>query len=179
MPPVAAADEQVLHTRRMAIAGGPLKPVDAQIQNPPLLPELLGDHVGIFLRRLTLRLRRSLDVDAVLVRAGFQDHVETLHLLQPFDRVRGNGRIRVPDVGRGVGVVDRRGQIIFHFRFFKYASLAAAITCGSGVPVRAAIARQSSYSGAKAPCPETFMRTFPNAVSTSTIRRSSTRRSAA
>ena len=53
----------------------------------------------------------------MLVGAGGEHGVVALHALQPLDGVGGERRVGVADVRRGVDVVDRRRQVIFHFVF--------------------------------------------------------------
>ncbi len=108
-----AAAEQVLDAEGVAVAGGALEAIDVEAQNLPLLAELLGDCVGVLLRSFSLRLGGAFDVDAMLVGAGGQDGVEALHVFQRPDGVGRDGRVGVADVGGGVGVVDRGGQVVF------------------------------------------------------------------
>ncbi len=76
---LAAALEQVLHDARVLRAGGALEVVDLQPEQLPLLLELGGDHVAVFLRRLAHALGGALDVDTVLVGAGGQHGAVALH----------------------------------------------------------------------------------------------------
>src|ERR1700722_11122410 len=99
----------------MAVAGGALEAIDMQAEDLPLLPELLRNSVGIFPRSFSLADGGALAIDAVFVGAGGENRAVSLHVFQRANGVGGNGRIRVADVRSGVGVIDRRGQvIIFH-----------------------------------------------------------------
>src|SRR5215831_2258964 len=159
--------------------GGALEAVDFQTENLPLPPELLRDKVAELLWRLAYSRGGAFDLLPMFIRTCSEHRIKTLHSLEAFDRVGSNSGIRMAEMRSGVHVVDRSGEVVFHSFFFKYASAAAASTWGSGVPVRCAMARQSSYSGINAAEPETFPRTAPHGVSTSIIMRSCTRRSAA
>src|SRR5579864_1691677 len=148
-----------------------------QAERVPLLAKFGGDGGGKFFRGLASGLGGSLYFLSVLVGSSSQHHVEALHALEALDRVGGDGGIRMADVRRGVDVVDRSGQVVFHRLFFRYAKLASAMMSLSAMPVERASARQSSYSGAK-DFSETLTRTLPCGVSTSTQRRAATMRSA-
>ena len=63
----------------------------------------------------------ALHLLAVLVGAGGEHGVEALHALEALDGVGGKRGVGVPDVRRGVDVIDRRGEVVFHCCFFKYA----------------------------------------------------------
>ena len=82
------------------------------------LAEFVGDEVGELLRRFVGGGGGALDLLAVLVGAGGEDHrLVTLHALQALDRVGGDGGVGVADVGSGVDVIDRRGEVVFAFEF--------------------------------------------------------------
>ena len=63
----------------------------------------------------------ALDLLAVLVGAGGQHGVVALHALEARDGLGGDGGVRVPDVRRGVHVVDGSGEVVFHLVSFRYA----------------------------------------------------------
>src|SRR5204862_250533 len=56
-------------------------------------------------------LGRALDLQAVLVGTGEEPDVVTDQTVPTGDRIGGDGRVGVADVGRVVHVVDRRGQV--------------------------------------------------------------------
>ena len=51
-------------------------------------------------------------LQAVLVGAGQEAHVEAVEPLEPGDRVGGDVLVGVPDVRRAVGVGDRGGDVV-------------------------------------------------------------------
>src|SRR5271166_5800755 len=105
----------------------------------------------------------------MFIRPRGQNHrIVALHFLVALDQVGDESRIGRPDMGRGVDVIDGRGQVVFHREFFKYARFASARISLSGTP----------DSRAKEPSSEILTRTFPCGVSTSTTRRALTRLSA-
>ena len=63
----------------------------------------------------------ALHLLAMLVGAGGEDGIVALHALEALDGVGGERGVGVADVRRGVDVVDRRRQVIFHRFCFKYA----------------------------------------------------------
>ncbi len=75
----------------------------------------VGDDGGEFLGGASGGLGGALDFLAVLVGAGGEDGVVTLHAFEALDGVGREGGVGVADVGRGVDVVDRRGEVVFHF----------------------------------------------------------------
>ena len=76
--------------------------------------------------RFSLRLGGAFNVDAVLVGAGGEDGVESLHVFQRADGIGGDGGVGVADVRSGVGVVDRGGQVVFVHQTYFYLGRAAA-----------------------------------------------------
>ena len=85
----------------------------------PLAAELGGDHVGELLRRFAGRLGGALHLLAVLVGAGEHHGLVALHALEAGDGLGGHGGVGVPDVGRGIHVVERRGEVVFHLDRFR------------------------------------------------------------
>ncbi len=80
----------------------------------PLALEFGGDGVGEFARRLAGALGGPLYVDAMLVGAGGEHGVVTLHAFEALDQVGDDSGVRVADVRRGIHVVDGSGEIVFH-----------------------------------------------------------------
>ena len=76
--------------------------------------EALGVAVGQLLRRDPLALGRLRDRLAVLVRAREEEHVLAALAHVAGEDVRADRRVRVPEVGRGVHVEDRRGDVVGH-----------------------------------------------------------------
>src|SRR5579872_5978916 len=98
----------------MVRSSGALEAVDAQPQDFPLALELGGNDIGELLGRFAARSGGALDLLAMLVRPRSQHYVVTLHALPPLNGVGGDGGVGVADVGRGVDVIDRRSEVIFH-----------------------------------------------------------------
>ena len=63
-----------------------------------------------------LAVRRLLDLQAVLVRAGHEEHVIAVDALEPRDRVGGDDLIGVADMRRAVRIRDGRRDVEFLFR---------------------------------------------------------------
>ncbi len=81
----------------------------------PLPLEFVRDDVGRTpCGVLPARFGGALDFLAVLVGAGGEDGVVALHALEALDGVGGDGGVGVADVRRGVDVVDRSGEVVFH-----------------------------------------------------------------
>ncbi len=110
----------------------------------------------------------AFDVDAVLIGAGGHDNVVAAHTLEASNGVADDRRVGVTNVRQAVGVVDRRGQIIFFFSFGHLVSslvepgaagsgqapvvsfhlrVASAMTSAKGTFFSSASLRQSSNSG--------------------------------
>ena len=116
---VEAAAEQILHLDGVLGGGGALETVDAEAQDFPLALEFGGNDVGEFLRRFAGGCGGALDLLAVLIGAGGEHNVVTLHALPALNGIGGDGGVGVADVRRGVHVIDRSGEVIFHFLTFK------------------------------------------------------------
>ncbi len=90
-----------------------------QTEGVPLLLELVGDACHKLFRSLAGGLGGAFHFLAMLVGAGGERDLEALHALEALDRVGRNRGVRVADMRRGVHVIDRSGQVVFHFEFFK------------------------------------------------------------
>ena len=99
VPLVGRADEEV-------VLG-----VDALGQ---LSPVLLDDLVDVRLRVEPLLLGDAVHLRGVLVGAGEEEGLLAALLVVPDEHVRGDRRVRVPDVRARVDVVDRRCQVVAH-----------------------------------------------------------------
>src|ERR1700683_2326382 len=104
----AAPLEEPLPRVRVLQVGGADELVTLDAEFVPNPAPLAGHFVDEFLWRLARLRCRALDVDAVLVRAGRQHHIESAHALVTANGVAHDRRIRVPDVRQPVRVVDRR-----------------------------------------------------------------------
>ena len=113
--------EQILHHGRVGFARGPLEAVDVQSELRPLPAEFPRDDIREFLRRFPRRGGRALDLLPVLVRARREHRVVALHHFQTANGVGSDGGVGVPDMRRGVHVIDRRRQVVFHrFAFHSF-----------------------------------------------------------
>ena len=90
-----------------------------EAENPPLLGKFAGNDVGKLLRRFAGRGGGALDLLPVLIGAGGEHYVVALHALPALDGVGGDGGVGVADVRRGVHVIDRCREVIFHFLTFE------------------------------------------------------------
>src|SRR5476649_2177185 len=120
-PVVHAALEEPLHHFVMARVGGADGPVDADVEPFPLGAEFGRDYVREFLRRFAGGLGGALHLLAVLVGAGEHHGVIALHAFEAGYGLGGHGGVRVPDVGRGIHVIQRSGEVVFHRDSFRYA----------------------------------------------------------
>jgi hypothetical protein len=103
----------------MLRVGGADGAVDPDVQLLPLRAELRRDHVGELLGRFAGSLRGAFHLLAVLIRAGEHHGVVALHALETRDGFSGHGGVSVADVGRRIHVIQRGGQIVFHFDWFR------------------------------------------------------------
>ena len=91
----------------------------AVVADLPAIPELsvLGTHtVAMGLRGQACRLGRALNLLAVLITAGDEQHLLTLQSLEPGQGIAGQGRVRAPQVGLVVDVVEGCGEGVSHRR---------------------------------------------------------------
>ncbi len=117
---VQAALEQPLHHFVMGGRGGADGAVHADVQLLPLGAELRGNQVGELLRRLADGFGGALHFLTVFVGAGEHHGVEALHALEARNGLGGHGGVRVPDVGRGIHVVERSREVVFvHFDWLR------------------------------------------------------------
>ncbi len=103
--------QDLLHGGVVAGLAGADEVVVRDVEQLPGVAEALGGAVGPLERRDPVGLGRPLDLQAVLVGAGEEERVVAQQPVPPGDRVRDDGRVRVPDVGRVVHVIDRRRQV--------------------------------------------------------------------
>ena len=85
------------------------------VHDVPVRADDLRDLVDVFLRRDAGGLRLFLDLLAVLVGAGLEEHVVALEALEARDAVGEHDLIRVADVRAARGVGDRRRDIVLRF----------------------------------------------------------------
>src|SRR5260370_1799385 len=98
----------------------------------------------------------------MLIGAGEQHGVITLHPLEARDRLGGQGGVSVADVRRRGHIVKRCGDVVFHLEFFKYSKLPSAIISLSAVPVSIASRPHSSYPAPPPPSPHPLLHTLPS-----------------
>ena len=91
--------------------GGADEVVVGDVEHLPGLVELRGHAVGPLQRRDAVLGGRLFDLLTVLVEAGEEPDVVTAHAPVARQCVGCDGRVRGPEVGNRVHVVDRRGQI--------------------------------------------------------------------
>jgi len=101
--------------------GGALEMIHLEAQQLPLSFEFAGDGIAEFLGRLAGALGGALHIDAMLVGAGGQHGLVTLHALEALHQVGHDGGVGVADMRRGIHVVDGCGEVVFHFDWLKYA----------------------------------------------------------
>jgi hypothetical protein len=98
VPFVGRADEEVV----------------GRVDAPRQLPPVLRHAIDVRLRVEPLFLGDAVDLRRVLVRAGQEERVLPALATMADDDVGRDRRVRVPDVGRRVDVVDRRRQVEAH-----------------------------------------------------------------
>ena len=109
---VLQAGEDLLHARLVARVRGGGPAVVADAQPFPERQEPGRDVVHMFLRSNAQFLRRLLYFLAVLVHPGQKIDFLPLHPVPARKNVRKDFFISVPDVGRSVGVINGRGDIV-------------------------------------------------------------------
>ncbi len=93
--------------------------VHFQAEDIPLAAKFVGDARGVVFGGEARLLRGALHILAVLVGAGEHVRLVALHVLEAPDHVGGHGGIGVAYVRRGIHVIERSGEVVFHFEFFK------------------------------------------------------------
>ncbi len=92
--------------------------------------ELRGGAVGKLQWGNPLARRGLLHLLAVLVHAGHKQHVVSVEPLEAGDDVGGDALIGVADMGRAIGIGNRRGDIVFFSRHrFLRVNLQGLIEC--------------------------------------------------
>ena len=115
--------EEMLDGVGVAGFGGSNEAVDTQAQFFPEVA-ILGRHaIDEINWRFVVIFRGALDFLAVFIGAGQEEHVETAHLFVARDSIRGDGGVRVPEMGPRVYVVNRSSDVILgvcgrHFLYF-------------------------------------------------------------
>jgi len=103
--------ENVLHRSDVVGVGRPDEVVVGDGQLGPEGPELAADSVGEGLGRLVVLPGRLGDLVAVLVGARHEEDVVARHAVKAGHDVAHDGRVGMPDVGRGVDIVDGRRDV--------------------------------------------------------------------
>ncbi len=105
--------EDLLHPLDVHVVGGANERVVLDVQDAPELLEVLDHGVGELFRRQPLLGGAALDLLAVLVGPGQEQHPEAPQLLVALDDVGQDGGVGMADVRDIVHVVDRGGQVKF------------------------------------------------------------------
>ena len=116
VPVVVDALHDVLDAALVARVGGADEVVVGDVDARHQRLEALGVAVGELLRRDALALGRLRDRLAVLVGAGEEEHLLAALAHVAGEDVGADRGVRVPEVGRGVDVEDRRGDVVGHRR---------------------------------------------------------------
>ena len=103
--------EELLHRPLVAGLGGADEVVVGDVEVVPRGAEQRAVAVGPLLRGDAVRLGGPLDLEPVLVGAGEEHDVVAPEPPPPGQDVGRDRRVRVPDVGRVVHVVDRRRDV--------------------------------------------------------------------
>ena len=94
--------------------GGTEEVIVLKTEGIPLLLKFGRDSGGELLGSFAGSPGGTLHFLAVLVGSRGEHHFEPLHALEACDGLGGHGRIRVPDVGGRIHVVQGSGQVVFH-----------------------------------------------------------------
>ena len=124
---VVDALDDLLDLRHVLGVGGADEEVVGGVDAPDELAELRRVAVDQLLRRHPLALGRQRDRLAVLVGAGEKERVVAALAVVAGEHVGGDRRVRVAEMGLGVDVVDRRGDVEAHGRAELIQRLIAAI----------------------------------------------------
>ena len=108
--------EEVLDEPHVALIAGSDEEVVGRVDPPRHLLPGGDDLVGVLPGREPLLRRDARDLVRVLVHTRQEPGVVAALAVMPDDDVRGDGRVRVPDVRGRVHVVDRCGQVEAHHR---------------------------------------------------------------
>jgi len=123
---VVAGLQQLLDRVVMARFAGADEIVVGDVE---LLPRFLEAHhsaIGPLDGSAPVLFGSPLHLEAVLIGAGQEHDVATAQPIPASDRVSGDRRVRVPDVGGVVDVVDRRRDVVGGHRFRVLTSTNAA-----------------------------------------------------
>ena len=116
VPVVVHGLHDLLDAALVARVGGPDEVVVGDVDARHQRLEALGVAVGELLRRDALALGRLRHRLAVLVGAGEEEHLLAALAHVAGEDVGADRGVRVPEVGRGVDVEDRRGDVVGHRR---------------------------------------------------------------
>src|SRR5580700_817280 len=108
---VAKTAEELLHSLRVPLFGGPDEIIVRDAHPLPQLAELRRNFVRILLRSLARSQRSPLNLLPVLISACEKKCFRAQQALPPRNRVARNRRISVPDVRTRVHVINRRRNI--------------------------------------------------------------------
>src|SRR5208283_2685184 len=117
----AASFKQILDNLGVLRAGGALEVVDLQAQHLPLALKFGGDSVGEFARRFAGALGRALHIYTMLVGTGGEYGMVALHGFEALIKVGHDGGVGVANVRRGIHVIDRSSEVVFHRDCWMYA----------------------------------------------------------
>jgi hypothetical protein len=103
---------QMLNARIVKLLGRPhenivaaVRRIESELRKHSF--QLTRNEIGLFLRCAAFTLRRSLDIDPVLIRSGQKIDVESSLLLVPVDHVGDDRRVQMAKVRQAIGVIDR------------------------------------------------------------------------
>ena len=117
----------------MARVGGADRAVHADVQLFPLLAEFGRDQYRRTLAAILPVASAARSTFWPCSSVPREHHrVEALHALEARDGFGGHGGVSVADMRRGIHVIERSGEVVFHRELFRYAKLASAIICFSG-----------------------------------------------
>src|SRR5215831_20264199 len=113
---VVDALEELLDEALVSLVGRPNEEVVLRIDPARQLSPVFGDPVDVGLGVEALLLRDAVHLRRMLVRAGEEERLLSALAVVPNEHVRGNRRVRVPDMRRRVDVIDRCRQVEAHRR---------------------------------------------------------------
>ena len=108
------AGKKLLNNPAVAWIGGANQAVVADLPALPQLPVLGADGIAVGLGAETGGLRRALDLLAMFITAGDEQHRFTLQPLKPRQRIAGQGRVSTAQMRLVVDVVERGGEGVGH-----------------------------------------------------------------
>ena len=90
----------------MVSGSGALKTINSQVELLPLVTKFAGDEIDEGFRSFILSGGSPLHLCAMFVSTAGKQDVHALHALQARNHFRGNGGVSMPNVRRGIHVID-------------------------------------------------------------------------